>query len=80
MRGVHATLAVAQELARRVQPPRLLLLTASGAHATATPLAGANARSEHGGVVGLARVLRLEHVSSATLCTDVAHGWQQQRS
>ena len=57
MRGVHAALALAQRLARRMHVTPLLLLTAASAHATAVPLAGANTESKHGGVVGLARVL-----------------------
>jgi 3-oxoacyl-(acyl-carrier-protein) synthase len=57
----------------------LLLITAASAYATAVSLAGANTESKHGGVVGLARVLRLEQVFSTTLCTDVTHGWQQRR-
>ena len=81
MRGVRAALALAQQLVRHAQPPHLLLLSAASAHATATALASVHMGCAHGGMAGLAWVVRLEHAASAVLHADVAdHGRQQGRA
>ena len=71
LRGVHAAVALAQQLPARQELVHVRLLTRG---ALASAVAHAATGAAHGGVWGVARVLRLEHPALHVLSEDVAHG------
>ena len=67
--GTHLALALAQQLAGHMKPPRVLMLTCG-----VLALGGAPSAAAHGGAWGFARVLRLEHAALRTRSIDVSRG------
>ena len=71
----HASrLALAQQLAGRIEPPPRVVMLTCGALA----FGGAPSDAAHGGAWGFARVLRLEHAALRTQSADVGRGcWSE---
>ena len=69
--GTQVVLALAQQLVSLSRPPRVLVLT-RGARPAATDASHAVSDAAHGGVWGVARVLRLEHTGLHTQSTEVS--------
>ena len=66
LHAMHLALALAQQLAGRMAPPRRVVMLTCGALACG----GAPSDAAHGGAWGFARVLRLEHPSLRAQSTD----------
>ena len=74
LHGMHPVLALAQQLAGRIEPPPRVVMLTCGALA----FGGAPSDAAHGGAWGFARVLRLEHAALRTQSADVGRGcWSE---
>merc|ERR1712185_225369 len=67
LHAMHLALALAQQLAGRMAPPRRVVMLTCGALACG----GAPSDAAHGGAWGFARVLRLEHAALRAQSADV---------
>ena len=67
LHAMHLALALAQQLAGRMEPPRRVVMLTCGVLACG----GAPSSAAHGGAWGFARVLRLEHAALRTQSIDL---------